>query len=259
MSPIRVGLALCCVLLLPAWPARSQGAERVVSLNLCTDQWLVLLAPEKVAGLSSLARDPTLSFVADAAGRLPVVRTSAEAVMDRHPDLVLGARFGAQTTLALLERAGLRVERLDIPTDFPGIRAALRVTAAFLGVPARAGPLLAAMDAALPPPRFPVEQPIRALVWEPRGWTSGPGTMMDAIVRAAGMVDAGSGGRVGLEALLRHKPDLLVLPEAATGASLATEMLRHPAVRGIPVRSMPTTLTICPGPFTAAAVAQLER
>jgi iron complex transport system substrate-binding protein len=252
---ISLGLALCCLLLLPM---RSQADERVVSLNLCTDQWLVLLAPEKVAGLSPLARDPALSFVAEAAAGLPVVRASAEAVMDRHPDLVLGARFGAQTTLALLERAGLRVERLDIPTDFPGIRVALHAVATLLGVPERAGPLIAAMDAALPPPRFPTAEPIRVLVWEPRGWTSGPGTMMDAVVRAAGMVDAGSGGRVGLEALLRHQPDLLVLPEGTAGASLATEMLRHPAVRGIPVRSIPTPLTICPGPFTAEAVAMLE-
>jgi iron complex transport system substrate-binding protein len=255
MSPIRLGLALCCLLL----PVPGLAAEHVVSLNLCTDQWLVLLAPEQVAALSPLARDPALSFVAETAASLPVVRASAEAVLDLHPDLVLGARFGAQATLALLERAGLRVERLDIPTDFSGIRVALRTVASLLGVPERAGPLIAAMDAALPAPRSPVAQPIQALVWEPRGRTSGPGTMMDAVVRAAGMVDAGSGRRVGLEALLHHQPDLLVLPEAAAGASLATEMLRHPAVRGIPVRTIPTTLTICPGPFTAEAVTRLER
>ena len=122
-----------------------------------------------------------------------------------------------------------------------------------------AAALIAAMDAALPQPQAAEGRPIRALVWEPRGWTAGPGTMMDAVVRAAGMVDAGSGGRVDLEALLRHPPDVLVLPEAAAGASLATEMPRHPAVRGIPVRSIPTALTICPGPYTADAVARLQR
>jgi len=258
MKPIwvRLGLALTWFWLQPAY---SQAADRVVSLNLCTDQWLVLLAPEKDVGLSPLARDPSLSFVAATAARLPVVRASAEAVLDLHPDLVLGARFGAQTTLGLLERAGLRVERLDMPTDFPGIRSALRATATLLGVPARAAALIAAMDAALPQPQAAEGRPIRALVWEPRGWTAGPGTMMDAVVRAAGMVDAGSGGRVDLEALLRHPPDVLVLPEAAAGASLATEMPRHPAVRGIPVRSIPTALTICPGPYTADAVARLQR
>jgi hypothetical protein len=61
-----------------------------------------------------------------------------------------------------------------------------------------------------------------------------------------------------LEALLRDPPDLLVLPEAAAGASLATEMLRHPAVRNIPARTIPTVLTICPAPFTAQAVGRLS-
>lgn len=252
----RLGLLFGSLCLLPL---HSQAADRVVSLNLCTDQWLVLLAPEKVVALSPLARDPTLSFVARAATRLPAVRASAEAVLDLHPDLVLGARFGAQTTLGLLEQAGVRVEKLDMPNDFPGIKTALRATAALLGVPARAAGLIATMDAALPLPRSAEGRPIRALVWEPRGWTSGPGGLMDAVVRAAGMVDAGSGGRVGLEALLRHPPDLLVLPEAAAGVSLATDMLQHPAVPGIPVRTLPTALTICPGPFTAEAVVRLER
>ncbi len=253
----RLFFALCLVSPLLGWPAvvNAEPVRRVVSLNLCTDQWLVLLAPEKVAGLSPLARDPALSFVAARAARLPIVRASAEAVMELHPDLVLGARFGAQTTLAMLARAGLRVERLDLPNDFPGIRVAIRDAAALLEVPDRAAPLIAAMDAALPPPG----PPIRALVWEPRGWTSGPGELMDAVVRAAGMVDVGSGVRVGLEALLRHPPSLLVLSEATAGDSLATELLRHPAIRGIPVRAIPTPLTICPTPFTAEAVALLTR
>ena len=228
--------------------------ERVVSLNLCTDQRLVLLAPEKVAALSPLAHDPALSFVAEQAAALPMVRPSAEAVMALRPDLVLGGQFGARTTLALLERAGVPVARIDTPQDFPGIRAGLRATAALLGVPDRAEPLLAAMDAALPPPG----PPVTALVWEPRGWTSGPGGLMDAVLRAAGLTNMGSGGRIGLEAVLRHPPALLVLSESTAGASLATALLSHPALRGIPARLIPTPLRICPGPFTARAVARLR-
>ena len=213
----------------------------------------MLLAPEKAAGLSVLARDPTLSFVAERAAAVPAVRASAEAVMALHPDLVLGARYGAKTTLALLERAGLRVERLDLPTDFPGIRAAVRAAAALLEVPERAAPPIAAMDAVMPPPG----PPLRALVWQPRGWTSGPGGLMDAVLRASGLINTGSGARVGLEMLLRHPPDLLIRPQAANAPSLATEMLGHPASADIPARFIPTPLTICAGPFTARAVALL--
>ena len=250
----RIGHAF--VLLLAAFLIRpAHAADRVVSLNLCADQLLVLLAPEKIAALSPLARDPALSFVAPQAARLPVVRASAEAVMALRPDLVLGARFGARTTLALLERAGIRVERLDQPTDFPGIRAQLRATAVLLGVRGRAEPLIAAMDAALPSPGPPRD----ALVWEPRGWTAGRTSLMNAVLLAAGLTNTGSGARVGLETLLRLKPALLILPEGAASPSLATDMLDHPSVRVIPRRAVPVSLTICPGPFTAGAAAALAQ
>ncbi len=257
MSGARLLLLASLALATLPQPGTVEAAERVVSLNLCTDQWLVLLAPEKIAGLSPLARDPALSYVAERAAGLPMIRSSAEAVMAVHPDLVLGARYGARTTLALLERAGLRVERLEMPTDFPGIRAAIRETATLLEVPERAEPLIAGMDAALPRARAGPHVP--ALVWEPRGLTSGPGGLMDAVLREAGLVNAGAGTRVGLEALLRHPPALLVMPEDEAGPSLATAMLAHPAVREIPVRTIPTRLTICAGPFTAEAVNRLVR
>jgi iron complex transport system substrate-binding protein len=237
-----------------AGTARS-SAYRVVSLNLCTDQILVLLSPEQITGLTTLSRDPALSFVARQAAYLPVVRATAEAVMAVHPDLILGARFGARTTLDLLERAGERVVRVDLPTDFPGIREMIREVAALLEVPDRAAPLIAHMDATLPPPG----RPVRALVWEPRGWTAGPGGLMDAVLRSAGMVNTGLGGRVSLEALLRDPPDLLVVSGSTSGVSLATEMVRNEALRDIPVRTIPTPLTICAGPFTVEAVALLAR
>lgn len=221
----------------------------MVSLNLCTDQWLVLLAPEKIAALSLLSRDPSLSHVAALAAALPVTRTSAEAVMALRPDLVLGTRFAATATLAMLERHGIPVVRLDLPSDFPGIRAVMHQTAALLGVPERA----ATFDMPLPAPGPPTE----SLVWQPRGWTAGPGGMMDAVLRAAGLTNIGTGGRIGLEALLRHPPALLILGGDTAGASLATAMTHHPAVRGIPVRTVPVPLTICPGPFTVEAVARL--
>ena len=188
------------------------------------------------------------------ASRFPVVRASAEAVLALHPDLVIGARFGARTTLDLLTRAGIPVERFDLPEDFPGIRAILRDFAARLYVPpGRAAALIERMDATLPLPG----PPSRAMVWEPRGWTAGPGGLLDGVQRAAGLVNVGAGGRVGVEALLRRPPDLLVLAEGGGGISRATEMTRQPAIRGIPVRIIPAPLTICPGPFTAGAAAFL--
>ncbi len=217
----------------------------------------MLLAPERIAALSPLARDPALSYFAREARRFPVVRPSAEAVLALRPGLVLGGKFGARATLSLLERAGVRVERLDVPTDFPSLRAGLRAAGALLGVPERAETAIAAMDAAMPPPVSPPSPPMTALVWRPRGWTSGPGGMMDAVLRAAGLTNAGTGARAGLEALTRHQPDILIIGESGAGVSLATEMLRHRAVRNVPVRFYSVSLEICPGPWTVRTVGEV--
>jgi len=249
-------LALVSLFVLAIAPAGA--AERVVSLNLCTDQLAVILAPEKVAALSQLARDPALSFVAPQAAMIPQVRASAEAVLALHPDLVLAARFGAQTTLTLLEQRSIRIERFDLPADFPGIARLTRAVATAMGVPERAEPSIAAMDAVLAAARKP-SNPLSAIAWEPRGYTAGPDSMMGAVLRAAGLTNAATGDRMGIESLLHRKPDLLIVPDTPAFPSLATEMLRSPALSGIPQRPIPPALTLCPGPFTAQAVALLAR
>jgi iron complex transport system substrate-binding protein len=255
----RILYSLClCVFVVIYSDLPTRAADHVVSLNLCTDQMLVLLAPAKIAALSPLARDPALSFVAQEAAHLPIVRASAEAVLRLHPDLVLAATFGAQNTLALLEQEGTPVLRLDLPQGFDGIRRQTRLLAATLGVRERGEALLAAMDASLDAlPHQP--EPLRALVWEPRGLTAGPGSLMDAVLRSAGLINASDGRRMGLEALLRQPPDLLVVPAAPEFPSLASTLMEHPALTGIRRRAIPPALTLCAGPFTAEAAVLLAQ
>jgi iron complex transport system substrate-binding protein len=246
----------CAALLAALLSAGMAHAERVVSLNLCTDQYLVLLAPGQVAGLTVLARDPSLSVVARQAQALPSVRADAEAVLALRPDLVLATRWGAQTTLAALENQGIRVVRSDLPQDFPAIRAETTRLAALLGVPARGAALVARMDAVLaagkPGP------PETALWLAPRGYAAGPGSLEAAVLTAAGLVNAGRGRQMGLEAVLAHPPDVLVMARAPRFPSLATNMLRHPALAALPRRTVPPALLACGGPWTAEAVALLR-
>jgi len=254
-SGARAWIAALLGVLWLAGPA--SAANRVVSLNLCTDQLLVLLAPAKVAGLTLLARDPSLSFVAPAAAHLPIVRPSAEAVLRLHPDLILAASYGAQATVALLAALRIPVLRVALAQDFPGIRAETRTVAQALGAPDRGEALIAAMDARL---AVAVRGPPRtAIAWEPRGYTDGSGTLMDAVLHAAGLVNGATGRRLGVEALVRHPPDLLVVPQAPRFPSLATDAFNDPALGRIPRLGIPPALTICAGPFTARAVSLLER
>jgi iron complex transport system substrate-binding protein len=239
-------------LLLAASPGR---ASRVVSLNLCTDELLVLLAPDSVAALSPLARDPSLSVVASQAVSLPWVRPDAEAVLSLHPDLVLAGEYGAQAVLAALRGRGLRVVQLREAADFAGVAAQVTQLAAVLGVPAKGASLIATMKARLAVvPRHHGET---AILWQARGFSAGQGSFGDAVLRQAGLGDAGTGGQIGVEALVAHPPALLVTEAAPAFPSMATAMLAHPALAGIRRLTIDPALLACPGPWSAEAVVAL--
>lgn len=231
-------------------------AGGIVSLNLCTDQLLVQLAPERVAGLEPMARDPALSSVAAVAQTMPLVRADAEAVLMLKPDLVLAGQYGAQTTLALLRSHGLSVLQLDDPQDFPAIAAQVTVVASLLGVPARGQALVARMWQRLGAIR---RRSGTAVLWEAGGWTAGPGSLGAAVLHAAGLTNIGTGGRLGLEALLVRPPGHLVRETAPRFPSIATDLARHPALAGILRLDVPARLLICGGPQAAGAAEVLGR
>ena len=242
---------LACLLFFPVCAAAS-----VVSLNLCTDQLLAVLAPEQVVALEPLARDPALSFVAAQAAGLPQVRADAEAVLALHPDLVLAGRYGAQGTVALLRARGVRVVQFDEAEDFAAVGVQVGRMADLLGVPARGRRLVAAMWRKLAAVRRGAGS---AVLWEAGGWSAGPGSFGDAVLRAAGFTDVGSGGRIGVERLLALRPDFLVTEAAARFPSMATDLAWHPAVAGMARRVVAPPLLVCAGPWSVGAVEALAK
>ncbi len=236
------------------FPVCSQA--RVVSLNLCTDQLLVLLAPEQVTALEPLARDAALSYVAAQAAGLPQVRADAEAVLALRPDLVLAGRYGAQGTLALLRARGVRVVQFEEAQDFAAVGVQVAVMAELLGQPARGRRMVAAMWRRLAAVR---PRAGSALLWEAGGWSAGPGSFGDAVLRAAGFTDVGSGGRIGVERLLVLHPDVLVTEAAPRFPSMATDLAWHPALAGVMRRVVAPPLLVCAGPWSVRAVEALAK
>lgn len=236
-------------LVLSGLPAMALAARDVVSLNLCTDEALLTLAPQRAAAVSFLARDPSLSVVSAVAAHVPVVRADAEMVLALHPALILAGRFGAQAVLAALRDAGARVVVFGEPRDFADVRTQWRRIARLLRVPARGAAVIAAMDKRLR--KVPARR--GTAVWlEPRLVAAGYNTIESAVLRHAGYVPV---TRVtGLEALVAHPPGLLVVPAMPRFPSLADAVLTQPVLAGIPRVTVPARLVVCPGPWSADAV-----
>jgi iron complex transport system substrate-binding protein len=104
-----------------------------------------------------------------------------------------------------------------------------------------------------------------AVIWQPGGFTDGPGSLEDAVLRAAGFdnlaarLGLGSLGHLPLERLVLAHPDLVINWMGNENApSLAREALHHPALRraahGAPIVTVPPALWTCGTWFTAEAV-----
>ena len=252
------------------WIAAGPGLadERVVSLNLCTDQLLVQLADRaQIASLSFLAADPDLSFVAERIDGIALNHGAREEILPLEPDLVLAGAFAARPAVRLLQAQNVPVIDLPLADDFETIADQTRLIADAVGRPERGEALLAEMAAILADAEA-AQSNGTAVAYQANGFTAGAGTLTDAVLIAAGYRNAAaeaglSGyGFLPLEHLVAQPPDVLIAPAGMPGRpSLAEALLVHPALAALAGRmdrlAIPSALLACGGPFTAEAVGLL--
>ncbi len=216
------------------------AAERVVSLNLCTDQLLLLLADrEQILSISWLGADPEESAYAHLAEGLAVNYGQVEQILPLAPDLVLAGSYTAPFTVALLERLGLRVLRLPPATSLDMLEAHIMTVAAALDQGPRGDALVAELQVrrAAIAAAAPVT-PAPALVLRAGGFTSGEGLTHELMTLAgldniATRLGLDRWGSLSVETLLRTRPDVLIIPQYRRDApSLANSLLAHPALAG---------------------------
>lgn len=252
---------MCVALLLAALPPAAQAAPRVLSLDQCADQYVLALSPrEAVVGLSTRADDPDSRLRSLAAG-LPKRRVSLESALAARPQVVVRYWGGEPRLIAALQGRGVEVVTLGEAQDFAGVRANVRRVAARLGRPQAGEALIARMDARLARAAG-AWRGASALYLTPGGVTTGPGTLVDAVLRAAGMTNAETraGYRaVSLEGLALQPPETVVLGFFDTfqlsGDSWG--MGRHRLLRRVAaersVASLPGALLGCPDVGAAEA------
>lgn len=250
--------------------AASAQPKRIVSLNLCSDQILLDMVPrERIAALSFLATDPTMSVDAERAAGISIVRGEAEEVLALAPDLVLAGAYSTPATQNLLTRLGVPVVPVPLASTFDEIREVVRLIARVTGEEARGEEMVRTFDARLAEAGAPegANEPT-ALAYQVNSLASGPGSLMDEMLKAAGLRNyaadrtLGPAGRLPLETMVMDPPDLLVFANAPDDfRTVLGDNLRHPAVRYITQsrRSMhlPMPLWLCGTQHTAEAVSRL--
>ncbi|WP_315925542.1 ABC transporter substrate-binding protein [Mesorhizobium sp. SP-1A] len=271
-SGTRTATLLAAAALAFSVPAlASDPPGRVVSLNLCTDQMAMLVAGKgQLYSVSDLASDPQSSMMVDEARDYVVNHGLAEEVFLMRPDLVLAGTYTTRATVELLRRLGIRVEEFAPAESIGDIRAGFRRMGDLLGHRARADEIVSAMDRDLAALEAGKRPDLTIAAWEPNSYTSGTGTLVDAVIQAAGLTNIASKlgltgmAKLPLETLILSRPDLVAGENPHYAAhSVAQDNLVHPAFReavrqAVPV-ALPARYTICGGPFTVDAVRMLQQ
>jgi iron complex transport system substrate-binding protein len=274
----RSKAGLCAILAFAFGPDAGVAAapppptpHHVMSLDLCADQLLLqLLPPERIASVTYLSRDPSNSFMAAAAARVPVNYGTAEEVLAEHPDLVIASTAATPATRLLVLRAHLRLIALEPAENFAAIKRITRRVGHAVGEDAKAEMLTLRMDATLA--ALAAHAPKRRITvagWDGGGTVPGKDTLFDAILTAAGAVNvaaplgAGESVDFGMERLLAARPDILAFGDSTrTSPGLRTQELQHPLIRTLYAGkeiAYPELPYRCGLPQSADAAAALRR
>ncbi|MGE3581924.1 MAG: ABC transporter substrate-binding protein [Hyphomonadaceae bacterium] len=260
-------MCLVAFLLLLASPAHAQP-QRIVSLDFCADQYVLrLAAPDQIAAVSRGAGAMDSYERARARG-VPSVRATMEEVAPLRPDLVVRSFGGGPALEAALARRNVTILNVGWSENIAQVLTDVRRVSTAFGRQAEGEAFarqLEARRAALARNRPRAQSPVLYLT--PGGVTAGRNTMVDAIFREAGAVNAeeGAGWRPApLERLVARQPERVVLsffdlPAArADGWSAARHPVMRRIVRETPSVSWPAAWTACPtwGALDAAEALQ---
>lgn len=239
--------------------------RRIVSLNLCADQYLLALADRRqIVALTQFVHDPEMSAGMGAARGIKTTRGSAEDVLALRPDLIVAAPGQRSATMGQLR--GRRIATLDLPPaeSDAEIVAQVRAVAASVGHPARGEALIAKMNAALARVPHDAGRGAVAAYYQRRGFLTGTGTLVDELMARVGLRNLAaelhkpSLARVGLEEIARARPDYLIVETGSERTSdLGTEMLQHPLLKPIRRLRLPQAWTVCGGPSYVRAAQSL--
>ena len=240
--------------------------QKIVSLNLCTDQLLMLLAdPEQIISLSKIVDDPYVSLLAKKSKNFKKNSGDAEQIFMESPDLVVAGVYTEKATVQMLKSLGVRVEIFSIEQNFEDILKNIRKMGNLVGHSDRAKIMIDDFNQRLAELQSGINLRPRAALYSANGYTTGTETMAGRILSAAGFkniteeIGLSYGGVLPLETLVIMQPDIVVSGEAYPGHSRAEEILQHPALSPLKTVTQTDAKWVCGTPAVLDAIAELQR
>lgn len=242
-----------------------QKPMRIVSLDFCSDQFLLKLVDREQILAVSPDATASFSYMRDRAIGIPTVRPTAEDVLLLKPDLIVRSYGGGPNASKFFQQAGVPVLSVGWAADINGIKRVVLDMATKLRVPEGGAMIIADIDARLSSLKSTARSRT-ALYMTPTGVTSGSGSLIHEMLGAAGLENFQKqpGWRsLPLERLAYEQPDLIAAAffESPENNKDAWSAMAHPVARK-QMRSLPTVRlqgawTSCGGWFLMDAIEAL--
>jgi iron complex transport system substrate-binding protein len=216
-----------------AAPAEASAPVRAASLNLCTDELLLLLAgPGQAISVSHLSQMEAETPLWRHARRLPANDGSLLSVAPMRPDLVLSMGGAGRDRIGIARRLGIRTLDLPFPAGLSDIESSIREVASALGRPHAGAALIARIEAlrrSAPPAR------LDAVVIGGGGRSIAPDGVAAQWLALAGLRQRPlRDNRISLEELLLRPPQVLVRSDYRQNQySSGQRWLDHPLARNV--------------------------
>ncbi|PQA88598.1 ABC transporter substrate-binding protein [Hyphococcus luteus] len=264
-----IRLTVLLLALAAAFPAAAK--PRAVSLDYCTDQYLLKLADKDQVLAVSRGADKDYSHLRAEAVNRKQIRPSREEVFALAPDLVLRQWGGGANAEKNFTAFGARVVSLGYPEDFEGVKDNIRLVADALGQEPRGEALIGEMEARLDALARTSDSKKRALYVTPGGVTAGAHTMIDAMIRAAGLVNVAAEEGESYWPALPAEEVLLAPPDFIVGGFFVSRdedinhwsAARHPALKRLlektPSVQLPADLVSCAAWFSVDAAEMIAK
>lgn len=240
----------------------AQRPQRIVSLDYCADQYVLkMVEPERILAVSRDAHMP-FSYMREAAVGLPVVRASAESVLALRPDLIVRSYGGGPNAARLFEQAGVPTVQVGWAGDLEGIKRVTREMAKALDADETGEAMVTDMERRLAA-ITPGTGSQTSLYMTPGGVTSGPGSLVNEMLNAAGLVnfvETPGWQDLPLEKLVRQRPDHVAYASFnshKTPWSRARHPLARQQVETVATTRMEGAWTSCGGWFLVDAIERL--
>ncbi len=244
--------------------------QRIVSINLCTDQLAMLIADRNnIKSVSYLATQKNSSVMYREAAGIKQNYGKAEDILLMQPDLILAGTYTSRPAVFLLRRLGFNIVEIPIAKTLDDIRHNIMIVARAVGEIQRGERLISSFNQRLSKVMSAqAEQRPVAVFYRENGYTTGGNTLANTILETAGFSNLATqlgilgGGHLSLETLIAKDPDIIISGKRRSKeGSVAMAAFQHPAFKKFKSKKQTIKISdplwVCGTPFVLDAVENL--